>query len=340
VSRGRPSAPTLISLLYAGFLIVWHGLRFTPIGEWWPFELVDIFGLVLFAPLPLLLLMTMLCASRSGGLWLMVPLLLLAWEYGPLFLPQTLPRFVSRDVPTSGGTLRVMTANLLVSNGNLSAVSALMLVERPDVVALQELGPEMAAHLAAALESRYPYQLLAPSQAPDGLGILSRYPIQVDPRASSYSRECSCQRVAITVDGRTLTFVNVHPPTPAISYRRLGRLPIPTSFNAHRNGSVLRAAFDGIDPQRGPLIVLGDFNLSDRAPLYRQLRHDLLDAHAQAGWGLGYTFPALAFEGLPVISIVRIDYILYDRTLAARASHTGTTPGSDHRYVIADLAFR
>jgi endonuclease/exonuclease/phosphatase (EEP) superfamily protein YafD len=338
VLRARPSTPTLICFVYVCFLVGWQGLRFTPISAWWPFQLIDIFGLVLFVPLPLLLLMTMLCANRAGGLWLMVPLLLLGWEYGPLFLPQTLPRIISRDVQTSGQSLRVMTANLLVSNDDLSAVSALMLVERPDIVAVQELGIEMADHLAAQLKRQYPYQLLAPSRGSDGLGILSRYPIQTEPRTSAYVRACSCQRVTIAVDGRRVDLVNVHPPTPAITYIRLGRLPIPTGFDSQRNGSVLQAALDGIDPDRGPLIVLGDFNLSDRSPMYREIRRNLLDAHAQAGWGLGYTFPALAFEGLPVISIVRIDYILFDRTLAAQASHIGTTPGSDHRYLVADLA--
>ena len=132
--------------------------------------------------------------------------------------------------------------------------------------------------------------------------------------------------------------MNVHPWPPKIGYARVGRLPIPTSFEPERTKRGLEAALDGLEGWTGSLIVLGDFNLSDRQPMYRALRRSLLDAHAEAGWGLGYSFPSLSFEGLPDVSLVRIDYILHDRSLTARSVRTGRTPGSDHRHVVADLA--
>ena len=85
-TRSRPSACST-----SGFLLVWHGLRFTPVGEWPPFEVADIFGLALFGPLPLLMLLSLLCASRRAGLVLLAPVLLLAVTYGPLFLPRPSP---------------------------------------------------------------------------------------------------------------------------------------------------------------------------------------------------------------------------------------------------------
>lgn len=336
--RGRLDAITAISLAYVCFLLVWHGLRFTPIGEWPPFEVADIFALGLFAPLPLLFLLSMLCASRRAGLVLLVPVLLLGLTYGPLFLPRTVPSIFRPSSPASGATLRVMTANLLISNDDLSAVAGLLLAERPDVVALQELSPAMAAHLGRELRAQYPHQLLEPSESPAGLGILSRYPIRPEPMSEGVPRECFCQRVAVDVGGRATTLVNVHPWPPKIGYRRIGRLPVPTSFEPEQTKRGLEAALTGLEGRAGSLIVLGDFNLSDRQPLYRQLRRTLLDAHAEVGWGLGYSFPALAFEGLPNVSFVRIDYILHDRSLSARSARTGRTPGSDHRHVVADLA--
>ena len=331
-------APTAICLLYVSFLLIWQLLRFTPVGAWAPFEVVDIFGLALFAPLPLLLLLSMLCASRRAGLVLMIPILLLAFSYGPLFLPRTIPSIFRANSLTSGGTLRVMTANLLVSNDDLSAVAGLMLVEHPDVVAFQELSPSMAEYLGRQLKTQYPYQLLEPATSPAGLGILSRYPIQPEPMGEALPRDCFCQRVTIEHGGRTMTLVNVHPWAPRVRYFRVGRLPIPTSFEPEQTRRGLEAALEGLDARAGSLIVLGDFNLSDRQPFYRQLRRTLLDAHAEAGWGLGLSFPALAFEGLPDLSLVRIDYIMHDRSLTARSARTGITPGSDHRHVVADLA--
>ena len=222
-ARRRVGIVTLICGVYVAFTLTWEALRFTPIGGWWPFELLDIFGLAMFAPIPLLFLLALLCANRTAGLCLLVPVSVLAWDYGALFLP--------RRVPADGRPLRVMTANLLISSNNLRPVRALIGVEQPDIVALQELGPEMAKQLAQALRSRYPYQILVPSEAPDGLGILSRYPIRQEPDPDGHDRVCKCQRVTVDVDGRAVTFVNVHPLPPAVGFRRLGPVPVPIGFD-------------------------------------------------------------------------------------------------------------
>jgi vancomycin resistance protein VanJ len=333
----RPRVTTTISVVYAGLVVVWQGLRFTPVGAWWPFELLDIFGLLLFAPLPLLLLVTLFAADRRAGLWLLVPLVVLAWEEGPLFLPRTIPRTSAPTLPPNSRPLRVMTANLLVSNEDVLAAGALVLVEQPDVVALQELSPTMAAHLAQALRSEYPYQLLEASPVPSGLGILSRHPFQAEVSGGELPRPCFCQRVVVDLGGRTVTVVNVHPWPPHFHYVRIAGLPIPTEFEPRQTTDGVQAALEGLDRRPGPLIVAGDFNVGDRQPTYRWLRRDLLDAHREAGWGLGYTFPAISFEGSPDILVVRIDYVFHDPSVRARATRTGITPGSDHHYVVADL---
>jgi vancomycin resistance protein VanJ len=289
---------------------------------------------VLFAPL----LLSLLSASRRAGLVLMVPVLLLGLTYGPLFLPRTVPSISRPSSPTSGATLRVMTANLLVSNDDLSAVAGLLLAERADIVALQELSPAMAEHLGRELRVQYPYQLLEPRESAAGLGILSRYPLRAEGLGEPLPRACFCQRATVDLGGRAATLVNVHPWPPKIRYVKVGRVPIPTSFEPEQTRRGLEAALAGLEGRTGSLVVLGDFNLSDRQPFYRELRRTLLDAHAEAGWGLGYSFPALAFEGLPNASFVRIDYILYDRSLTARSARTARIPGSDHRHVVADLA--
>ena len=337
-ARRRLDFITTVSLLYVGVVLSWHGLRFTPVGSWAPFEVADIFGLALFAPLPPLLLLTMLCASRRAGLLLMVPVLLLAASYGPLFLPRTIPSIFRPSSAAGSATLRVMTANLLVSNDDLSAVAGQIVAERADIVALQELSPPMAKYLGRELRAQYPYQLLEPDTSPAGLGILSRYPIRPEQLGQQVPRECFCQRVTVEHARSTMTLVNVHPWAPRVEYVRIGRLPIPTSFSPEQTKRGIEAALEGLEGRAGSLIVLGDFNLGDRQPMYRQLRRTLLDAHAESGWGLGLSFPSLSFEGLPDVSLVRIDYILHDRSLTARSARTGVTPGSDHRHVVADLA--
>lgn len=332
--RRRPGIVTAICAAYVVGVVAWQALRFTPVGGWWPFELLDIFGLATFAPLPLFVLLALLVGNRAAGLWLLAPLAVLAWEYGALLLPQA--------VPNDGTPLRVMTANVLYINAERARVSALITVEQPDIIALQEVGSELAVHLAAALKAAYPHQLLAPSDVPDGLGILSRYPVHVEPETGWYSHACECQRATVEIGGRRVTLVNAHPPPPSIRSVRVEPLPmaVPVGFDRSATTSVLRAALDGIDLGAGPVLLVGDFNTSDRQPLYRELRGELADAHRAAGWGLGYTFPGVSIDGLPSLAAIRIDYVMYNAAFASRTSRTGTMPGSDHHYVVADLLLR
>jgi endonuclease/exonuclease/phosphatase (EEP) superfamily protein YafD len=316
---------------------IWQMLRYTPVAHWWPFELFDIFGLLVYAPLAPLLVLALLLADRRAGLWLLMPLAFLTWELAPLVLPRSIATSTPPAIPVNGRPLRIMTANLLVVNPRLPAVSAVLQVERPDVIALQELSPEMAEHLARELRATYPYQLLEPSESAAGLGILSRYPFRVEVAGGDLPRPCFCQRVVVDVYGRETTLVNVHPSTPDIRAARMGRLPIPTGFDSDRTTRGIQTALADLKQRPGPLLVVGDFNTSDRQPLYRELGRELRDTYREVGWGLGYTFPSVSPRRLPFMPIIRIDYVLHDPSVIAWAARTGVTPGSDHRYVMADL---
>ena len=99
---------------------------------------------------------------------------------------------------------------------------------------------------------------------------------------------------------------------------------MPTGLNPRQTNEPLDAALDGVDLRYSPLLVAGDFNVSDRQPKYRELRRELGDAFHDAGRGLGFSFPSRTFQGFPELSIIRIDYILYDRSVTA----TSATPAS------------
>ena len=87
----------------------------------------------------------------------------------------------------------------------------------------------------------------------------------------------------------------------------------------------------------GPLIVIGDFNLTDQQSIYAPLTRHLRDSHRESGWGMGFTFTRFRRLGLPMW---RIDYVFHSSDLVALSSTMGDFGGSDHRPVIAKLAFR
>ncbi len=57
-----------------------------------------------------------------------------------------------------------------------------------------------------------------------------------------------------------------------------------------------------------PLVLIGDFNVTDREPGYADLTGDLVDAHAAVGLGTGSTWRPATIDFLP-FGVLRIDYV-------------------------------
>jgi vancomycin resistance protein VanJ len=167
--------------------------------------------------------------------------------------------------------------------------------------------------------------------------VLSRYPIVAENRPQMGAGTCDCQRVTVDLDGHRITVINAHPTSPDVEVRRVGRVPLPRGFATADTEQAVAVLLEQARTIEPPLLVLGDLNTSDRQPSYHLIWRSLGDAHREAGWGFGYTFPAEPVFRLALIPLVRIDYVLHDRAWASRAAWTVDLPGSDHRGVAADL---
>ena len=103
----------------------------------------------------------------------------------------------------------------------------------------------------------------------------------------------------------------------------------------------LAALIGDIETTTNPLIVAGDFNVTDQSDAYQQLNAYLNNAHERAGWGFGFSFPAAPHKkGLPIAPgpIYRLDHVFYNRHFVAYHAATLTqSGGSDHLPVIAEL---
>jgi vancomycin resistance protein VanJ len=332
--RPRRSIPRIATLLYVVAFVAWHVLRLTPAAHWWLFELLDALAVWSYVAVPLLALLSWLARDwRPAGL-LAVPVLIFGLEYGALFLPN--------GTPGHGTPVRVMTSNLLESNDDYESLAAVLAKHQPDLVVMQELGSKMGRQIAARLRDEYPYQALYPADSTLGMGILSRYPIRAAPFPAMRDDPCRCQQATVEVESRPVLVVNVHPFAPLIPSTEVGWFPFPTGFRAGDQEPSLETILERTAALRQPLLVMGDFNATDRQPAYRLIRQRLRDAYYEAGWGFGLTFPSRLwrFPELPVFPLVRIDYVFHDDSWSARAAWNGYLPGSDHLYVVADLALR
>jgi len=94
--------------------------------------------------------------------------------------------------------------------------------------------------------------------------------------------------------------------------------------------------------QTAPVIVVGEFNATPTNREYGILTSVLHDAWANAGTGLGHTFPSEVRPNLFGIDVprhlVRLDYVFYSpHWTAIDARIVPSEPGSDHRPVSATL---
>jgi endonuclease/exonuclease/phosphatase (EEP) superfamily protein YafD len=91
-----------------------------------------------------------------------------------------------------------------------------------------------------------------------------------------------------------------------------------------------RQARRWVDSVGGPRIVVGDFNLPVESGIWQDHWSGLVDAHAAAGLGFGFT-------RLNGWIRVRIDHVLTDGAWRPVRSTVGPDYGSDHLPLIVDL---
>ncbi len=304
-----------VTLVYAAAVAAWSLLRLTPLTDWPPFALADLGGWVLYLPWPVFVLVAVIRLRWDALAALLLPITAFALDYGPQFAPQSVPQ---------GDAVRLVTANVYFRNPDIGDAGTKLSQIGAGVLAVQELVPEMSRQLAERLRPTLPHQILYPSTGTTGLGVFSRFPIrEVSPPETS-AGSCRCQVVEIGRGKERFTMINVHVVVPGDDLR---------SFDPGRQESNVTALLRAVGSVTGRLIVLGDLNIGDRHHLFRRIRERLGDAYRDAGWGLGLTWG-------PKRNLVRIDYVLHDDQWETRSARTGTLPGSDHRYVSADLVAR
>jgi len=236
-------------------------------------------------------------------------------------------------------TFTVMTFNLFALNRGFDGAAASIAGADADIVALQELSQQAAHALGERLSPRYPYQALRPDEELSGGGVLSRFPVVLEEPLRLSERGHTCQRLVLALPGRQLHCFNIHLMAPRLR-------PWLLRYDPSQREAEAAALAQRLAGHPGPLIVMGDFNMTDRSEAYRRLAHLLGDSFREAGSGPGRTFPHFARSGVlplprwPVpLPIIRIDYVFHSPDITARHAHRGDGDGSDHLPVIATLAF-
>ncbi len=189
---------------------------------------------------------------------------------------------VGEPSPQSSATrIVVMTANL--GDGLAGPDQNMSFIREYDVdlVALQEVTPDIAEALEADLGDLFPYQEVRGHGIP-GKTLLSRYPItHVEWLETNPGRP----DLLATVDlaGQPAELLVVHPPPPGLS----GGLVRPREGSVEQFDRLVEIAVNA----EGPFLMLGDFNMISLHQRYFELESiGLQDVFGAVGSGAGFTY--------------------------------------------------
>ncbi|GGM98120.1 endonuclease [Lentzea pudingi] len=248
------------------------------------------------------------------GLTMTIVAVVLVANVAPRAFPDARPNGVGQQV-------RLMTANLLVGIADAQFVVQEVRKRNIDVLALQELTPDMVSDLdRAGLRQVLPNRVFLDEPGGSGSGLASRFPLS----QRNLTPPGSLQQAGALVDlpGKDIEVVSVHPLPPVVTdgpeawQRELAGLPAPDSTGAIR-------------------VLAGDFNATlDHVGMTRLLNKGYVDAADQVGKGLIHTWPSDSGFWPPPVTI---DHVLVDSKILVDTVDVFDVPGSDHRAVVTQF---
>lgn len=322
-------------LYLAVLLAVWALIHFWG-DRWWPATIV-LFGPRWICAVPLAVLVPAAAVARCRMLWPLAAAAVVA--LGPVM---GFCLAWNRLAGTSDSSIRVLTCNLKGHCSDNAALNKLIVETDPDIVALQGLWVPVRVAWPEGWHVSQDHDLLIASRYP-----IEEIPVTVDPstgRPFPSASQFYFYRL-ISLPQREIAFCSLHLPSPhyglaetldrktGLSSRGSGQIELESEKRRRQSETALAMAKE----ISAPLILAGDFNMPPDSIVYRQTWGRFKNAFSCAGFGFGHTEKPGPFGWL---FGVRIDHILSGPHWRPCRCWVGPDVGSDHRPIIADLAWR
>jgi vancomycin resistance protein VanJ len=309
--------------LYAAPLVVLLILML-PSSRFWIIELIANFLHWILIPSILIFIFYLIKRRWRRAIFWSIPVLIFIILFGGLFLP----KFNLKQDQRSGIPLKVMDWNIEGNlNVDLQPQVDLIRDSGADIITLQEVSNGIVPLIESQLRGIYPYQELYPAGI-SGTGVLSKYPIQ-NAEVFQLSPGALYNGIAdVDIEGTQVTLIDAHPSPPF----RLRQLRYVSATHAQIMSLIPRI------PKDKPVLMMGDFNMTDQSIFYRNLTATgLKDTWREAGWGFGTTWPVKLFSLKHFFPLVRIDYIWHSDEFKPISIRVGEGAVSDHKPVIAEF---
>ncbi|MBN2314223.1 MAG: endonuclease/exonuclease/phosphatase family protein [Sedimentisphaerales bacterium] len=226
--------------------------------------------------------------------------------------------------------IKIVTYNVNWGFVNPDKVAEYLSSEAADIICLQETHRRWESFLKAHLSNEYPYATFYEGGAAGGIGIMSRYEILsaelILPEEGWFP--------ALLCEVRTpigfVQILNVHLRPPLSDQ---GTVSVGAYFSAEDiHCKELHEFIDRINKKQ-PLIILGDFNESEKSKAIRELiEQGFTDALSLYDKYIN-TWEWKVSTGIKLKN--RYDHILYSRHLACTAAKVTPVDASDHFPLVA-----
>lgn len=224
----------------------------------------------------------------------------------------------------AGKRFRVLTANVLSVNKKRTSLLRLIKQEKPDIIALQEVTPDLAKSLEV-IKGAYPHSFVEPRDGTQGLAVYSKFPLSETHAVEMTRRRNLALVFDVEIEGQTVAAAVIHPPAPLSK----------EGFQDRNDVLVNTAGYVRAQNNR-PVLIMGDFNITMYSRIYQAFAQTVGLKNSREAWGLAPTYSTTAIWPLPI----PIDHILHSEDTVSLSARTGPRIGSDHFPLISDLVLR
>ncbi|MEG3845692.1 endonuclease/exonuclease/phosphatase family protein [Microcoleus sp. herbarium19] len=325
-------AVTFCAYSYCAFILCYFILRLIFWDRLWIVAFIGTFTPLIFLPsLFLPLLAFSIIKNRSFSIISSIAcILLVSWLHVKYFSPESI------SFTDSHPSLKILSHNVGWYTTKSSTLLKLIEGEQPEIVFLQETVRPHRKRVFNVLKTDYPYQIDSPP-----VGILSKYPVLSSEILHLANHPETQQRAIIKFAGQEIVIYNMQATGPWVKlYKILSFIKIPV-YKYKQRFPEIQDLVKRVQQETLPVIVAGDFNMTDESQDYYSVQKVLQDAFLKSGFGFGFTWPRGFFAKRINLNLTypvcRIDYIWHSKHWGAKSSSVLEATESDHLPVAAEL---
>jgi len=218
------------------------------------------------------------------------------------------------------GYLKVAYINSYWMQENMDTLIPAVRKIDADIFFLEEMQPEQYAVVKEALSQRYPYSHHEAVPWAFDIAVFSKRNLE-SIRAQYFYTDVPTLHVEMIVNNKKVQIFGVHPYSPMSKFYENGRDQLLTNL------------FVYLRDVKGPVIVGGDFNLTQYSPMYKKVTKDSNLIDTATLLGTVNTWPTK----LPEFLRIPIDQVFVSPDVRVFAKYTGPDTGSDHAPLIVEL---